>query len=124
MKINKYFTDLVISRPRVLPGLLAGLLHVFYISGAYAAITKPEDIQPLLCKVAGYMFDILIALSSIMVIYAAFMYITAGESSEKVSKAHKILAYAVVAIIVALLAKNLPVIVSNLVGGPTPTTCK
>lgn len=85
-------------------------------------ITGPTGV---LCTIATDMFWILITLSTIMVLYAAFIYMTAGENSQNVSKAHKIIAYAAVGIIVALLAKNFPVIISSIVGGTLPagSTC-
>lgn len=108
-------------------GAAAAILPQLFSSVAYAvlSITDPKDISSkILCPIAAAMFWILIALSSIMVIWAAFLYLTAAGESEKVSKAHKTLAYAAVAVVVALLAKGFPVIVASLVGGEASiTTC-
>ena len=62
------------------------------------------------------MFWILITLSTIIVLYAAFMYMTSQGDEAKVSTATKTITYAAVAIVVALLAKGFPVIVASIVG--------
>lgn len=54
--------------------------------------------------------------AAIMIIYAAFVYLTAGGEPEKVSKASHMLLYAVVAMAVALLAGILPGFVKSIVG--------
>lgn len=92
------------------------LLSVFLSNHvAYAAkdITGPGGI---LCTIAAQMFWILIALSSIMVLYAAFLYITSSGETEKVTKAHKTLLYAAIAIAVSLIAKGFPEMVATIVG--------
>ncbi len=110
-----------------MPGLLTGLAQVFYVSDAHAAWppVDAKDAVKILCKVGTYMFWILIALSTVMVLAAAFMYLTAGENAEKVGKAHKTIAYAAVAIIVALLAKGFPALIAGVIGGTLPpgSTC-
>lgn len=91
----------------------------FFASPVYAVLTidKPEDINKnILCPIAGYMFWILVALSTIMVLYAAFMYMTSQGDAEKVSKATKTITYAAVAIVVALLAKGFPMLIASIVG--------
>jgi type IV secretion system pilin len=67
----------------------------------------------ILCTIFGWMFYILIVISLIMIILAAFDYVTAGDNSEKVSTARKKIMYAAIGLVVALLAKGLPLIVGN-----------
>jgi hypothetical protein len=62
----------------------------------------------------NWMFDILLTLSVIMVMWAAYVYLTAGDDTEKVHKATKTLTYAAVAILVALLAKGFPNIIASI----------
>jgi hypothetical protein len=91
----------------------------FFAFPAYAALTinNPDDInKSILCPIAGYMFWILITLSTIMVLYAAFMYMTSQGDETKVSTATKTITYAAVAIVVALLAKGFPMLVASIVG--------
>jgi hypothetical protein len=60
------------------------------------------------------MFWILISLAIIMIFWAAYIYLTAGDDTEKVHKATKTITYAAVAVIVALLAKGFPTLVTSI----------
>lgn len=96
-------------------------VRVFFIGVVYAQtlpsspINSPAQVKSALCSVAGWMFDFLIVLSVIMALWAAYTYITASDDAEKVSKARKILTYAALGIIVALIANGFPAIVGELV---------
>lgn len=76
----------------------------------------PRSILTLLqtlCRIVGWAFAVLMFLAVIMVIYAAFLYLTAAGDPEKVKKANATILYAAIAIAVALLAKFLPDIVAS-----------
>jgi hypothetical protein len=81
-----------------------------------APITNVQQIVDLMCSVFAWMFYGLIALSLIMIVLAGFNYVTAGDNSEKVSKATKMILYAAIGVGVALLARAIPLIVSNFLG--------
>jgi len=51
------------------------------------------------------------------VFYAAYLYLTASGNPERVSKAHRQLLWAVVAIAIGVLAAGLPTLIKNLLGG-------
>lgn len=69
-----------------------------------------------MCNIFGWMFYGLIVLSLIMIVVAGFNYVTAGDNSEKVSKATKMIVFAAIGLAVALLAKAIPSIVANFLG--------
>ena len=71
----------------------------------------------LVCTVLNWVFWFIIVLSIIFTLVAAFRYLTAAGDPEKVKRAGATLLYVVVAVIVALIAKGLPLIVSQFVGG-------
>ncbi|OGY99723.1 MAG: hypothetical protein A2945_01850 [Candidatus Liptonbacteria bacterium RIFCSPLOWO2_01_FULL_52_25] len=103
---------------------IAAQIAVPFVAGAALNINTPEDInKQILCPIAAYMFWILIALSTVMVLYAAFMYLSSQGDAEKVGKATKTITYAAVAIVVALLAKGFPALISSIVGGPSVSGC-
>jgi hypothetical protein len=54
-------------------------------------------------------------LAAIMILYAAFIYLTAGGDPDKVKKASHMLLYAAIAMAVALLATVLPNLVASIV---------
>jgi hypothetical protein len=77
-------------------------------------ITTTNGLQQLMCNILGWFFWFIIILSVIMVLLAAFDYVTAGDDTEKTTRGRKRLTYAAVGIIIALLAAGFPQIVSNL----------
>ncbi len=100
-------------------------VNVWMLSAHAQVIIKTFDgvRDQVLCKLLGYMFQVFMILSVVMVIYAAYLYVSARGEAEQVTKAHKTLTYAVVAIMVALLANAFPSIVSSLIGGGVQSVC-
>lgn len=77
--------------------------------GAYGALAAMRSI-------ANWMFSILLVLSVIFILYAAFIYLTSSGDTEKAGKAHQILIYAAIAIVVAILSRGIVYAVSSIVG--------
>ncbi len=67
-------------------------------------ITNPNDITYLVSKILGWVGGIVLTLALIMLLYAAILYLTAGASETAHGKAKGVLIYAIVGIVVALLA--------------------
>ena len=67
-------------------------------------------------RITDWIFFIVIALVVIFVLIGAFMFVTAGGSAEKTLSARNYLIYAAIGMLVALLAKAIPVIVKSLTG--------
>jgi len=63
------------------------------------------------------MFTIFMVVAVIMIIYSAFMFLTARGNPEGITKARNALTWSIVAIVVALLAASIPVLVQSLLGG-------
>lgn len=82
-----------------------------------SGVTTVDQLGQVLCNVIGYFFWIVIVISVIMVLVAAFQYVTAGDDTEKTSKARKTITYAAIGIAVALLAESIPSIVSDFFSG-------
>jgi hypothetical protein len=81
-------------------------------------VSSDQDINNIIiCGVAAFMFQALMAVSVVMVVIAAYKYLTSGGDPNKVSSATKTITYAAVAIVVALVAKSFAPIVSSMVGG-------
>ena len=103
----------------IVPGLLAARLvsaGVAYAQGNVPAIVTDYNNLPtaLWCPIIDTFFWALISISVIMALYAAYNYITAGDDTEKTTKARKILTYAAVGIVVALIAAGFPALVASL----------
>ncbi len=89
---------------------------------ALAQVTPPDDIDSptkivtIIDSVAGWFFAVFLALAVVFLIWAAFLYLTAAGSQEKVGNAKNALIYAIIAIVVALIAGGLTNIISSILG--------
>ncbi|MBI5220915.1 MAG: hypothetical protein HY978_03750 [Candidatus Liptonbacteria bacterium] len=97
---------------------------------AQGPITAPNTVtnltgltQDILCKGINWVFTFLIIIAIIFILVAAFEYLTAGGNDEKISKAHKRLIYAAVAIVVGILAKGFPYLISSFIGSSFGVVC-
>jgi heme/copper-type cytochrome/quinol oxidase subunit 2 len=78
------------------------------------SITNVSGLTAIICSFLAYFFWIVLVVSVIMVLYAAFVYVTAADDTEKTSKARRTLTYAAVGIAVALISTALPSIVGSI----------
>ena len=71
--------------------------------------------------VTDWIFYILMLSVMVVILMGGFMFLTAGGDSEKVGKAGKLIAYAIVGLLIGLLARIIPTIVKYMsgVGGGT-----
>ncbi len=92
---------------------------------AYAqTVTTQATLDSLLCNIINWMINILLAVSIIMILYAAFLYVTGGDDTEKVSNARRTITWAAVGLVVGLIAKGFPQLVASLTGsGAGSFTC-
>ncbi|PIT93373.1 MAG: hypothetical protein COU06_00170 [Candidatus Harrisonbacteria bacterium CG10_big_fil_rev_8_21_14_0_10_38_8] len=77
-------------------------------------IDSPEKILRIIERIGNWMFTFLLALAVLVIIYAAFLYLT-SQGGDKVAQAHKTILYAAVAIAVAMLAKGFVKLVESLI---------
>ncbi len=80
---------------------------------------KETSIAAIMTTVLNWAFGLLIVLAALFIIWAAFLYLTSGGDSEKTEHATKFIVFAVVAIVVAALARAVVYIVRQLVGVAT-----
>lgn len=66
--------------------------------------------------VTNWIFYIIIIAVGIMILYAGFMYLTAGGDADKPKTANKIIVYAIIGLVLALLARAIPAAVRYIVG--------
>jgi len=77
-------------------------------------IDTPQKVENLLNSVADWLFTIFMIVAVIAIIYSAFLYLTAAGDETKVTKARKALTYAIIAIVIALLAGSIPILLENI----------
>jgi cytochrome bd-type quinol oxidase subunit 1 len=74
-----------------------------------------NKIPTIIMNVARWMYTVVLALAVLFILIAAFQYLKADPKS--IAKAHKQLMYAVIAIIIAILAFSATKIVENFLNG-------
>jgi len=72
--------------------------------------------KDLFCPIIDVMFWVLLSVSIIMVLWAAYLYVTSEGEAEKPSQARKMILYAMIGIAIALIAKGVPSIVADVFG--------
>ena len=77
-------------------------------------LDTPEKIVGVLDTVAGWLFTILFSLAIVMIIFAAYLYLTSAGNPDRVTTAKKTLIYAIVAIVVALVAGGIPKLIEGI----------
>lgn len=97
--------------------IITALLPLISLAqGGIEPITPKEtNIQKVIDTVAAWATGLLVSLSVLFVIYAAYIYLTAAGDPEKVKHASTVIIYAAVSIGVALLAQVVKTVVRGLI---------
>lgn len=66
--------------------------------------------------VTNWIFYIILIVVMVMILYAAFLFLTSSGSPEKASKATKVITYAIIGMVIGLLARAIPAAVRYIVG--------
>ncbi|MCK4453850.1 hypothetical protein KAU51_00655 [Candidatus Parcubacteria bacterium] len=98
--------------------VLMSLLALPVIVLAQAAPEDPPDVEiwAALDTITTYLFGLLIIIAVIFLILAAVQYVTASGDPEKIKSAHQKVLYALIGIIVGVLARGLVIFVRGMVG--------
>jgi len=100
---------------KIFPLLLLGLIVVSPILAAEESpIKSADDIIKFSRAILSWVSTIFWIAAGIATLYGGFLYMTAAGDSEKVSKAKKQILYAVIAIVVGLMAKGAPALIESL----------
>lgn len=91
------------------------LARAVEIGGIQSQEPSKIELGDLISNVSGWATGLLITLSVLFVIYAAFIYLTAGGDPKNVENAKNIIIYAVIAIVIALMANVVKTIAIGLV---------
>lgn len=80
-------------------------------------------ISGALCTLVAWIFTLLIILTVIFILFAAYNYLTSSGEEEKIKKANHQLLYAAIAVIIAILSRGLPFLVGQFIGAGTFQGC-
>jgi len=90
--------------------------------GASAQITIPnplasDSITGLIDTIATWLLGIGLTISTIIIIWAAIVFMTSGGNAVRVTMARKTLWYAIIGIVILLMAKGVTSLVNNFLSG-------
>ncbi len=82
-------------------------------------VTLAQDIDPevALERIFNWLFGIAITLAAVCILLAAFYFITAAGNPEQANKGRQWLLYAVVGVVIALVARGVPMMVERIIMG-------
>jgi len=89
----------------------------FFASAQGAPIKDVQGIIDLTKKIAGWMQAIFWTAAVIAIFYAAFLFLTGSGEAEKVQKAKKQLLYALIALVIGIMAWGFQPLIENILGG-------
>ena len=126
----KWITTMIfIRRANLSAGvLLAVFSFLFQLGIARADSTIGEglpQIRGIVCNILNWLYTFSLIIGVIMILIAAFQYITSNGNTEKVDNATKSILFAIVGIAIAILAKGVPFIVGSVlsVGSDKISVC-
>ena len=79
--------------------------------------TEGKEVLSLIELVASWVFAIFVAVSIVFIVMGAFEFVTAQGDPAKITKARMSLIYAVIGIMLALIAMGVPLVIRNIVVG-------
>jgi phosphoglycerol transferase MdoB-like AlkP superfamily enzyme len=116
--MGKKLLKLILSGLLISPALAAaqGFGDMPYIEPP--TWSNAPNVMEVLNRVADGLFAILLVVTAIAIILAAYYFVTAAGEPDKVKKARDFVIYALVGLLVAFLAKGLVYLVATIVGVP------
>ena len=78
-----------------------------------APLDNPNAVFSTIDRIVGFMLQILIVGSVFVVMYAGYLYMTAGDNEDQIGQATKVITYAVIALVIGLLAYSFKTIIIN-----------
>jgi hypothetical protein len=87
----------------------------------FTGVTTAGGLANFICSFVNYFVWIVIIVSVIMILIAAFDYVTAQDDTEKTHRARLTITYGAIGLAVALLATVFPAIVASVFGGVAHT---
>ena len=79
--------------------------------------SQGKDIPTLINSIAKWLLEIGLVISTIIILWAAFLFMTSGGSEAKVTTARQTLWYAIIGLAVLLLATGVTELIKNILSG-------
>lgn len=85
-----------------------------YTSGtAFGNVLRKENVEGFIVGIGNWFTGIVVAISTVMILYAAFLFVTAQDNDTQITKAKSTVFWGIVGLFVGLLASSLADIVSS-----------
>ena len=103
-------------------GMTLGLTLFPFLALAYIGqvpgpiITSPVQISDLVQRILNWVGGIVMTIALVMLLWAAILYLTAGGSEDRATRAKNYLIYAIVGITVAILAFSVQPLITTILG--------
>ena len=78
---------------------------------------KTESLTDLLENIYNYVVDFAIAISSVIIVWAGYLFLSAQGDEEKIKKAKRLLTWAVIGLVVSILAKGIALVIKKILVG-------
>ena len=101
------------------PVLIGATSFIVPILAGAQVISDAAGVHTEICNVFTWMFWVLLSVSMIAILWAAYLYATAEDDAEKTTQARRIILYAAIGIAAALLARGFPLVVASIFPGGT-----
>ena len=85
-------------------------------AGSQLDVSSGIRVASVIANIANFMGSLILAISVIVILYAGFKFLTAGDEEEAVTGARKMITWGIVGIIVALVAYSIPFLVQSITG--------
>ncbi len=79
--------------------------------------TNDNYILPVIEKMVGFVAVIIASLAVLMIVISGIMYMTSGGDAQRAETAKKIMVYAVIGFVIAVLAYAIVILIGTTVGG-------
>jgi len=91
---------------KLLPILILTALVLPVVALAHGMVDLPThaNLIDMIADIANYLFWILLAVSIVFIVWAGLLFVTASGNADQIEKARGIILYAIIGIIVAILA--------------------
>jgi len=116
--MKKFLASLVLISLLVVPAVASAqnwLEDLFGIGGSSPATAPETDVMKVLDSITDWLFAILLIVAAIAIIIAAYFFVTATGDPDKVKKARDFVLYALIGVLIALVAKGLVALVGRIV---------
>lgn len=96
--------------------VLWGAVLPVVVQAAPNTPNKLQDLYDATCRAANWFFGFVLLIALVAFLYAAVLFLTSQGNEQKVGQARKVLIYALIGVVLAILSKATVVIIGNFFG--------